>query len=122
MPHHPLEFNTRVQLIPHSFDYYARVKPNAIYAEYTVSPISYEHGYRPITYKDFANAVNGLAWWLIETLGPGNGEVLAYMGFNDVRYPALIIAAVKAGYCVCISPLPCQAHARERVIYLLYKI
>lgn len=104
----PEEFNPRVQLIPHTFDHYARVKPDGIYAEYTVSPISYEHGYRPITFRDFSNAVNGLAWWLTETLGPGNGEILPYIGLNDVRYPALIIAAVKAGYCVCRKLLPYQ--------------
>ncbi|KAH8706029.1 hypothetical protein BGW36DRAFT_21546 [Talaromyces proteolyticus] len=97
------EFNPRVQLIPHTFDHYARVKPDAIYAEYTVSPISYEHGYRPITFRDFANAVNGLAWWLTETFGPGNGEILPYIGLNDVRYPALIIAAVKAGYSIFVT-------------------
>ncbi|KAJ0426802.1 acetyl-CoA synthetase-like protein [Aspergillus carlsbadensis] len=93
-------FNERAQLLPHIIDNYAAVKPDAIYAEYTVSPTSYENGYRPITFKAFANAINGIAHWLVEQLGPGNGEILAYLGPNDLRYPALVLGAVKAGYCM----------------------
>ncbi|PYI07034.1 acetyl-CoA synthetase-like protein [Aspergillus sclerotiicarbonarius CBS 121057] len=91
-------FNPRTQLVPHIVDHYATVKPEAIYAEYPVSLVTYEDGYRPITFKAFANAVNGIAWWLVEKLGPGNGEILAYVGPNDLRYPALVLGAVKAGY------------------------
>jgi acyl-coenzyme A synthetase/AMP-(fatty) acid ligase len=93
-------FNFRSQLVPHIIDHYAKVKPDAIYAEYPKSPLSYENGYRPITFRALANAINGVAWWLTEKLGPGNGEILPYVGPNDVRYPALILGAVKAGYCV----------------------
>lgn len=90
----------RSQLLPHLFDYYGQTIPDDIYAEYPVSPMTYEHGYRQVTYRAFANAVNGVAHWLTEKLGPGNGEILAYVGVNDVRYPALALGAVKAGYCV----------------------
>ncbi|PWY91620.1 NRPS-like enzyme [Aspergillus sclerotioniger CBS 115572] len=91
-------FNPRTQLLPHIVDHYATVKPEAIYAEYPVSSMGYEDGYRPITFKAFANAINGTAWWLVDKLGPGNGEILAYVGPNDLRYPALILGAIKAGY------------------------
>jgi hypothetical protein len=37
---------------------------------------------------------------LTKALGPGHGEILAYLGPNDLRYPALVLGAVKAGYCV----------------------
>ena len=85
--------------IPNLVDKRAKLTPDTIYSEYPVSTLSYEQGYRSITYKDFANAVNGLARWLIETFGPGkNFETLAYIGPNDLRYPALILGAVKAGY------------------------
>lgn len=113
MPLKSEEYDPRDQLVPHNFDNYARLKPDAIYAEYTVSPISYEKGYRPITYKEFANAINGIAWWLTETLGPGNGEILPYIGLNDVRYPALLIGAVKAGYCVCRNP----SHVKNKPLF-----
>ncbi|KAL3444616.1 acetyl-CoA synthetase-like protein [Aspergillus insuetus] len=96
-------FDERTQLFPHIVDHYAAVKPDSIYAEYPVSPTSYEDGYRPITFKAFANAINGIAHWLVDQLGPGNSEILAYMGPNDLRYPALVLGAVKAGYCMFLT-------------------
>ncbi|KAF7595540.1 hypothetical protein BBP40_005575 [Aspergillus hancockii] len=96
-------FDFRSQLIPHIIDHYAKIKPDAVYAEYPISPLTYESGYRPITYRALANAINGVAWWLTEKLGPGNGEILPYVGPNDVRYPALILGAVKAGYSMFLT-------------------
>ncbi|MCJ1245408.1 hypothetical protein MMC30_002612 [Trapelia coarctata] len=91
-------------LVPHMVDHLAEFKPHQLYAEYPVSPLSYEKGYRKISYSDFANAVNGIAWWLFRILGPGKEhEVLAYIGPNDLRYPALILGAVKAGYTVFLT-------------------
>ena len=86
--------------VPSLVDKRAGVTPEAIYAEYPVSALSYEEGYRKITYRDFANAVNGAAGWLSKTLlGPGLAfETLAYIGPNDLRYTALILGAAKAGY------------------------
>ncbi|KAJ5634499.1 NRPS-like enzyme [Penicillium herquei] len=94
------DLDPRTQLIPNLVDHYAATKPNALYAEYPTNPMSFDDGYRTITYKAFANAINGLANWLTETLGRGNGEVLCYVGPNDLRYPALVLGAVKAGYCM----------------------
>ncbi len=91
-------------LVPHIVDHRASTHPDALYSEYPVSCLEYEQGYRRITYADLANAVNGIAWWLYRTLGPGqNHEVLAYIGPNDLRYPALILGAAKAGYVVCYA-------------------
>ena len=90
------------ELIPNMVDHLAKVQPHRLYAEYPISTLSYQEGYRKITYGDFANAVNGIARWLHEALGPGKDfEVLAYIGPNDLRYTALILGAVKAGYVVC---------------------
>ncbi|RAK95699.1 NRPS-like enzyme [Aspergillus ibericus CBS 121593] len=97
------DFDPRSELLPHLVDHYATTTPEAIYAEYPISADSYDHGYRPITYRSFANAINGLAWWLTQTLGPGHGEILTYIGPHDVRYPALVLAAVKAGYCLFLT-------------------
>lgn len=86
-------------LVPHLVDKRAALTPDTIYSEYPVSTLTYAEGYRKITYRDLANAVNGAAAWLINTLGPGKDfETLAYIGPNDIRYPALILGAVKAGY------------------------
>lgn len=88
-------------LLPTIVDRRAAIHPNAIYAEYPKSPTSYEEGYEAITFGKLANAINGIAWWLTLTLGPGNNhEKLAYIGPNDLRYPVLCLGAIKAGYCV----------------------
>ncbi len=85
--------------VPNLVDKRARLTPDAIYAEYPISALTYDEGYRKINYRDFANAVNGAAGWLQSTLGSSQDfETLAYMGPNDLRYPALILGAVKAGY------------------------
>ena len=94
-------YGNKINVVPDIVDHRAMTGPNTLYAEYPVSTISYTDGYRRITYGDFANAVNGCAWWLHDTLGPGKDfEALAYIGPNDLRYPALILGAVKAGYMV----------------------
>jgi len=94
--------NWRDELTPNIVDYLATVTPDAPYALYPNSPISYDQGYRTVTYEDFANAINGLAWWLEERLGACKTfDVVAYIGPNDVRYTALLLAAIKAGYVVC---------------------
>ncbi|KAF2198724.1 acetyl-CoA synthetase-like protein [Delitschia confertaspora ATCC 74209] len=91
--------NWRNELTPNIVDHLAKVLPNSPYALYPISPVTYDDGYRTVTYKDFANAVNGLAWWLHDNLGPSKDfDVLAYIGPNDVRYTALILGAIKAGY------------------------
>lgn len=94
-------FFAAMALVPNIVDQWAQDEPERLYAEYPVSTLSYEEGYRKITYADFANAVNGVAWWLHNTLGPGRDfQTLAYIGPNDLRYPALILGAAKAGYIV----------------------
>jgi acyl-CoA synthetase (AMP-forming)/AMP-acid ligase II len=87
------------QLLNHIVDCVAAHRPQTLYAEYPVSPVSYDAGFRKITYGMLANAINRIAWWLHDNLGPGDGaETLAYIGPNDLTYPALILGAVKAGY------------------------
>ncbi|KAL3465624.1 hypothetical protein BJX64DRAFT_50149 [Aspergillus heterothallicus] len=100
----PSEFDPKAHLLPQIVDHYALTIPTAIYAEYPVSLTTYDAGYRPITFSSLANAVNGIAWWLIGKLGHGNGsEILAYVGPNDLRYPALVLGAVKAGYVMFLT-------------------
>jgi thioester reductase-like protein len=107
------DFRPEEELLPHIVDHYAKFKPDQLYAEYPRSPATYNEGFRPITYRAFANAINGIAWWLTETLGRGNGEPLAYTGPNDLRYPALVLGAVKAGYCMFL-PSPRNSIAAHK--------
>jgi hypothetical protein len=80
-------------------DYLAQEDPGKVYAELPLSPLSFDAGFRTVTYQTLANAVNGIAWWLTETSGPGiNFETLAYIGPNDLSHNLLLLGAVKAGY------------------------
>lgn len=93
-------------LLPSIVDHLAENVPDSVYAEFPRSTTTYAEGFRQITYREFANAVNGVAHWLHNTLGPSkNFEVLAYIGVNDLRYTAVVLGAVKAGYTILlISP------------------
>ena len=94
-----LHTRPKEQLLNHVVDDIARENPELLYAELPVSPTSFDAGFRHVTYRDFANAINGMAWWLTCTLGPGgNFETLAYLGPNDLRHNILVLGAVKAGY------------------------
>lgn len=90
--------------LPNIVDRRAIEHPEAVFAEYPLSPRTYGHGFRGVTYRDLANVVNGLAHWLEKTLGvAAPSECLPYLGPNDVRYPALILAAIKTGHTVGLS-------------------
>ncbi|ESZ93908.1 hypothetical protein SBOR_5701 [Sclerotinia borealis F-4128] len=87
------------EVLPHIVDKIAAKEPEAIFAEYPVLPTSYESGYQKFSYGTFANAINGVAWWLLENLGPGKDfPALAYIGPNDILVNAFLLGAVKAGY------------------------
>lgn len=91
------------QLMPTVVDQIAETEPDATWAAVSISPTGIEAGYQDITYQQFANAINGVAWWLEEELGRGDmTEPLAYFGTggSDVGYGIMLIAAVKTGYYV----------------------
>lgn len=83
----PVKSHPRRDLIPHVVDYLARAEPSSLYAEYPISPLTYDEGFLKITYTKLANAVNGMAWHLKNAFGQGNGEILAYMGPNVCYSP-----------------------------------
>lgn len=98
----PTVLHQKKQLLPNIVDGIAKTRPEAIYAEIPRSRTSYESGYRKITYKDLANAINGVAWLLEKHLGRGKKQkTLAYIGPNDLGYIFMVLGAVKAGYKVC---------------------
>ena len=101
-PRIPRPAVSRKQLLPHIVDGLAAARPQSVYAEYPTSPDSYSAGFTKLTYAAFANAINGLAWWIEDHLGHGTDfETLTYFGPNDFRFNALTLAACKAGYKVC---------------------
>lgn len=93
--------NQDTELWPQLVDHLARERPNTAYGLWPVASDSYDAGFHTITYGQLSNIVNGLAWWIVKHLGAGQDvqqEVLTYIGPNDVRLTAMILASVKAGY------------------------
>jgi acyl-CoA synthetase (AMP-forming)/AMP-acid ligase II len=96
----PEYFPGKKDILNNIVKFMAKKHPQTLFAEFPISPTSYDEGYRKITYETFANAVNAAAAWIHEALG-GRGkdfETLAYIGINDPRYNILVLAAVQAGY------------------------
>ena len=89
------------ELLPNAIDHLAKHNPDRLYAEIPLSTTTFDAGFRKINYAAFANAVNGMAWWLHFTLGPSSTfEPLCYMGPNDLRHNLVLLGCVKAGYTV----------------------
>lgn len=94
----------RKQLLNHIVDDLAQTRPESVWAKVPSYESNYSGGYRKITYKMMANAINGLAWWIIDNLGASSTfETLAYFGRWDPRYIIVLLGAVKAGYKVRTS-------------------
>ncbi|KAF3770725.1 hypothetical protein M406DRAFT_34511 [Cryphonectria parasitica EP155] len=63
-------------------------------------------GFRDITVREVARAVDRCAWYLEETLGPAkDGQTLTYMGPQDITYVVLVLACNKTGYRLFLSSL-----------------
>ncbi|KAI1324258.1 putative NRPS-like enzyme [Xylariaceae sp. FL0255] len=83
-------------LFPNIVDRLSRERPRSPYALW---PTEDGSDFITTTYADLANIVNGLAWWIDRNLGQGAANaVLTYIGPNDVRLIALLLACVKTGY------------------------
>lgn len=64
----------------------------------TTNPVD---GYRDITYREFARAIDKCAWWIKGEMGTSNTfESLIYVGAFDLRYHILAMAVVKTGHTV----------------------
>jgi hypothetical protein len=88
------------RLIPILLDDYAVSEPSRPHAFVPIDKTDISKGFKDITVKQLANAVNKASWWLAEQLGnsiPGTFELFAYFGPRDLRYACLQIAAMKVG-------------------------
>ncbi|CAG8045194.1 unnamed protein product [Penicillium olsonii] len=70
--------------------------PDQIYCIHPVSQDS-DQGWHRITVKQMSEAVDRLSWWIDSKLPAGKPQVLAYIGTNDLRYAAFILACMKTG-------------------------
>lgn len=87
------------RLLPHIVDYYAHHEPGRVFAAISKSE-SVVNGFRDVTMKALAAAVDNMAWWLDRTLKdvPMKQRTLAYIGTGDLRYTILLLAAIKCGW------------------------
>lgn len=89
----------RTELLPAIVDQLARDEPDALWGEYPTSTRTLDEGYKQLSYKQFANAVNGVANQIEATLGRRDtGEPLAFLAANDPRCAIALVAAMKAGF------------------------
>ncbi|KAI1329843.1 hypothetical protein F5Y16DRAFT_364823 [Xylariaceae sp. FL0255] len=80
-------------------DEWARDEPDYPYAHWIVEQDPSSPSVQTITYSQLSSIVNHLSYWLVEQLGPERkGEVLTYIGPNDVRFTALVLATIKTGF------------------------
>jgi len=100
-----LEFHLRGsvnrELLPRVVDWLARERPDVTYGLWPVGITSYDADIYTISYSQLANIVDSLAWLIAERLGTSQtSEVLTYVGPDDVRLTAMVLAAIKTGYVV----------------------
>jgi hypothetical protein len=79
-------------------DNLAQSEPNRICFSISQNDEDISQGFRDITCKQYANAINHAARWLDMSVNNSKGapfEVIGYEGPNDLRYAILAVAAVK---------------------------
>jgi acyl-CoA synthetase (AMP-forming)/AMP-acid ligase II len=92
-------------------DCLAEEEPNRVWVKMPDSPDNIQNtSWKDITFRQLSRAVDAMAHWIDENLGgpERNSEIepLAYMGVNDIRYPIVILAALKTGHTVRHPFLP----------------
>ncbi|PYI21028.1 acetyl-CoA synthetase-like protein [Aspergillus violaceofuscus CBS 115571] len=87
------------RLLHQVVDEVAETRPEELFCIHPVS-VNSADGWRNISYRDLAYAVNRVAFWIDQQLGDRakkKRHVLAYIGNNDLRYAAFILACMKTG-------------------------
>lgn len=91
------------QLIVHAIEEKARWIPSNMFMRYALEDWE-QDGYKTITWKQYANAIDKMAFWFDEQLGKAvDRETVAYFGPNDPRYAILVPAIAKNGRRVSVD-------------------
>ncbi|KFY47376.1 hypothetical protein V494_00016 [Pseudogymnoascus sp. VKM F-4513 (FW-928)] len=95
------------RLLPRVVDDIAASEPSRPYI-YQPESSNPEDGWVPVTFKEFANAIDHVAYIIAETVKKDSADefpTLAYVGPSDVRYGVIVLASVKAGcQALLVSP------------------
>ncbi len=93
------------RLLPHVIDDRGRASSDELFGAIPVSQ-NIEDGFRDVTYRQLANAINKCAHWFEARIGRSeHRETIAYMGPNDVGYHIIAFGLAKIGY-VAFFPSP----------------
>ena len=85
-------------LLPTLIDQRARSEPDRLYCAF-LKTANINDGVVKLSYSEFANAVNRLAWFIEKTFGKSDDfTTLAYVGLTDIRYALVTLAAAKTGH------------------------
>lgn len=108
----PSEINYWRRLLAQVVEDRARLQPERICV--SIARSDGRDGFRDITIKELAQAVNFMSWCIEANIGrskPGTGsfgeemEAISYIGAPNVRYGVMFLAAIKCGYKVGVSSI-----------------
>ena len=90
------------RLLPVTLDTIALNQPHRPWISVPVNDADISKGFKDITFKHFANAINHAAAWLERAIGKvGQFDIFAYEGPTDARTAIIAVAAAKVGWKVC---------------------
>ncbi|RYO79002.1 hypothetical protein DL762_008392 [Monosporascus cannonballus] len=92
------------RLLPAVIDGLARDEPGRPWASIPIDDWDLSHGYEDVSFGTFANAINKMAWFIINSIGRSSTfETIAYLGTPDIRYHMIEMASCKTGHKVLFS-------------------
>ncbi|RYP76208.1 hypothetical protein DL769_003679 [Monosporascus sp. CRB-8-3] len=92
------------RLLPAVIDELARDEPSRPWASIPIDDWDLSRGYEDVSYGTFANAINELAWFIVNSIGRSSTfETIAYLGTPDIRYHMIEMASCKTGHKVLFS-------------------
>ncbi|KAJ0312581.1 hypothetical protein Brms1b_007945 [Colletotrichum noveboracense] len=87
------------RLIPQALADALAEKPDRTWVSYAISNNIAQDGFRNITIRQLATAVDRLAWYIDDNIGKSSDfETVMYYGLADVRYIITLIAGIKTGH------------------------
>lgn len=85
--------------MPHVIDHLGQHNPDGVVCTMPRNLSTLADGFRDLTFGDLARIVNYTAWWIETAYGRSDKQdTITFIGANDVRYLAVIMACNKTGY------------------------
>lgn len=85
-----------MELFVRRIDDNAKTQPDHVLLRFPKGPDWEREGYQSLNWRQYADGINKIAYWLDETLGASvDNDTIAYSGPSDLRYGILHAAAVK---------------------------